>query len=182
MKRQILAGILGGIAMYAWSSLAHIATPLGMTGLSELPNEQVVLDTLRANIGDRHAMFYYPGMGGNTDMAAYEQKLAGAPNGLLIYHPPGGKSMQVSQLVGEFLSELFQIMLAVFLLSKTSITGFGGRAGFITAAGVLAGIGVTFSYWNWFGFPTSYSVAQFAIIVTGYLAAGLTAAAVLRKA
>lgn len=29
MGRKILAGILGGIAFFAWSSIAHLATDLG---------------------------------------------------------------------------------------------------------------------------------------------------------
>lgn len=36
-KRILLAGILGGIAMFAWSTIAHMVLPLGMTGFSEIP-------------------------------------------------------------------------------------------------------------------------------------------------
>ena len=31
--RIILAGVLGGIAMFIWTSIAHMATPLGHAGI-----------------------------------------------------------------------------------------------------------------------------------------------------
>ena len=39
-KRVLIAGVLGGIAMFLWSSIAHMVLPLGMTGIQEIPNEQ----------------------------------------------------------------------------------------------------------------------------------------------
>jgi hypothetical protein len=37
--RILLAGILGGIARFAWTSIAHMALPLGEAGIAEIPNE-----------------------------------------------------------------------------------------------------------------------------------------------
>ena len=39
MMRIFLAGLLGGIAMFIWTSIAHMALPLGDTGVREIPNE-----------------------------------------------------------------------------------------------------------------------------------------------
>src|SRR3954451_14499307 len=41
--RVLIAGILGAIAMYVWSTVAHVALPLGQLGLSQMPNEAAVL-------------------------------------------------------------------------------------------------------------------------------------------
>jgi hypothetical protein len=49
--RIILAGILGGIAMFVWTSIAHLATPLGMVGIKEIPNEQAVLSAMQSSMG-----------------------------------------------------------------------------------------------------------------------------------
>jgi hypothetical protein len=35
----VLAGALGGIAMFIWASLAHMALPFGEAGLREIPND-----------------------------------------------------------------------------------------------------------------------------------------------
>ena len=36
MKRIILAALLGGIAMFVWSSIAHMALPLGEAGVRQM--------------------------------------------------------------------------------------------------------------------------------------------------
>jgi hypothetical protein len=37
--RILLAGLAAGIAMFVWSSIAHLATPLGALGISTLPEK-----------------------------------------------------------------------------------------------------------------------------------------------
>jgi len=39
MKRIFLAALLGAIAMFIWTSIAHMALPLGEAGIREIPNE-----------------------------------------------------------------------------------------------------------------------------------------------
>jgi hypothetical protein len=49
----LLAGILAGIAMFIWTSTAHLVLPLGEAGIQEIPNESAVLRALQSNIGDQ---------------------------------------------------------------------------------------------------------------------------------
>jgi hypothetical protein len=49
--RIILAGVLGGIVMFIWTSIAHMVLPLGETGIREIPNESRVLAALHDNLG-----------------------------------------------------------------------------------------------------------------------------------
>ena len=51
-KRVLLAGLLGGIAMFAWTSLAHMVLPLGDAGIKEIPNEKGVLIAINASLGE----------------------------------------------------------------------------------------------------------------------------------
>ena len=39
-KRVVLAGLLGGVAMFMWMSLAHVVLPIGETGVQEIANER----------------------------------------------------------------------------------------------------------------------------------------------
>lgn len=50
MGRKLLAGILGGLAFFAWSSIAHVFTGLAQTGVQEIPNEEAVLSSMKANL------------------------------------------------------------------------------------------------------------------------------------
>jgi hypothetical protein len=184
-KRVLLAGVLGGIAMFAWSSIAHMALPLGEVGIKEIPNEQPVLSAMQAQIGGAPGLYLFPGMGLPPDathaqksaaMQQYEQKLAGNPSGLLLYHPPGAKGMSMGLLLTEFITELVEALLVVFLLAQTSLTSFAGRVGFVTVAGILAAITTNIPYWNWYKFPTNYTIAYMVIEIVGFLCVGIVAA------
>ncbi len=61
--KVFLAGIFGGIAMFIWTSIAHLMLPLGEAGISEIPNESAVLSALQSNIGDQTGLYIFPGLG-----------------------------------------------------------------------------------------------------------------------
>jgi hypothetical protein len=185
----ILAGILGGIIMFAWKFVGHDLLPLGHTGVHEIPNEAAVLDAMKSNIGDGHGLYIFPGTGFGDNatseqekqaMKELPQKMAANPSGVLIYHPPG-RTFSFGKLLGiEFATDLAQAILVIFLLAQTDIRGFGGRVGFVLVAGILAAITTNISYWNWYGFSTRYTAAYMLIEVIGFFLIGLIAAAMVR--
>jgi hypothetical protein len=189
--RIILAGVLGGIAMFIWTSIAHMALPLGECGIGEIPLEQTVLAALQTGLGEKSGLYIFPGLGVGENptreqkseaMKHMDEKLAKNPSGLLMYYPPGGRSISMPKLLSvEFATELLEAILAVFLLAQTRIATFGGRVGFIFVAGILAAIATNVSYWNWYGFPSAYTASYMLIQVIGFLCVGLVAAFVLRK-
>jgi hypothetical protein len=73
MLRILAAGVLGGTAMFIWSSIAHMALPLGEAGVREVPNEQAVLSAIQNNVGDKPGLYIFPGTGLGPD-ASKEQK------------------------------------------------------------------------------------------------------------
>jgi hypothetical protein len=189
MKRILLAGLLGGIAMFVWSSIAHVALPLGKTGIKEIPNEQAVLSGMQAQLGGTSGLYAFPGMGlgpnptrqeENAAMQQYDQKLAANPSGILIYHPPGAKALSPGQLVTELLTELVEALLLAWLLAQTTLATPASRMGFVVVAALMATITTNIPYWNWYGFPTSYTTAYMLIEFVGYLAAGAVVAAILK--
>ena len=190
-RRVLFAGILGGVAMFLWSSLAHMVLPLGHTGIKEIPNEQAVLSAIQAGLGQSSGLYFFPGMGLGSDatrqqqnaaMQQYAQKLANNPSGLLIYHPPGGTALTPGKLVTEFLTELIESLLVVFLLAQTRLTSFASRVGFVILAGLMAAITTNIPYWNWYGFPTDYTLAYMSTEIVGYFVVGVVAAALLKTA
>jgi hypothetical protein len=189
MKRVLLAGVLGGIAMFIWSSIAHVALPLGKTGIKEIPNEQAVLSGMQAQLGTTSGLYAYPGMGlgpnptreeENAAMQQYGQKLAASPSGILIYHPPGAKALTPGQLVTEFFTELVEALLLAWLLAQTGLATFASRMGFVTVVAVMAAITTNVPYWNWYGFPGNYTTAYMSIEFIDYMVAGLVAAKILK--
>src|ERR1051326_1914078 len=159
MGKKLLAGGLGRLAFFLWSLVAHDLLPLGKAGVKEIPNEQVVLDSMKANMPE-NGLYLLPGLGipeGATRaqqaaaMKARLHKVETGPSGFLAYHP----SLQFSfnkALVVELGTNILQVLLAVILLGQTSLVSFAARWRFITLAGILAGISTNISYWNWYGF------------------------------
>ena len=72
----LLTGILGGIVMFIWTSVAHMALPLGEAGIREIPNESAVLSAMQSNIGDQTGLYIFPGPGVGKDASRQEKNEA----------------------------------------------------------------------------------------------------------
>lgn len=181
--RVVIAGIVGGIAMFIWTSIAHVALPLGQIGFSQIPNEAPVLAAMQQSIGSHSGLYFFPwtDMKAADAMAQVEAKMKVNPSGLLIYHPPGASGMTARMLVVEFVKEAVVSLIAAFLLAQTLLISYVARAGFVGLIGLVAGLTTNVSYWNWYGFPGAYTAAYAAIDIIGYIVAGLAIAAVLKR-
>jgi hypothetical protein len=188
--RILVGGILGGIVMFVWTSIAHMALPLGEAGISEIPNESVVLGAMQSSISDKTGLYIFPGLGvgknatreqKNEAMKEMQQRIAANPSGILMYHPPGRPFAFGKSLAVEFSTEVLQAILVIWLLAQTRIGSFAGRVGFVLVAGILAAITTNVSYWNWYGFPGVYTASYIAIEIVGFVLVGVTGALMLRK-
>ena len=189
--RIFLAGVLGAVAMFAWTSIAHMALPLGEAGVQNTMNDDALLTALKSTVNDKDGLYIYPTMGLGPDathaqrseaMEKYNATLEKNPSGFFIYHPAGSRPMTMGKFLGiEFGTELCEALLAVWLLAQTRIFTFGGRVGFVTAAGIMAAIATNVSYWNWWGFPGNYTGAYILIQVVGFFLVGVVAALMFRR-
>jgi hypothetical protein len=82
--------------MFIWTSIAHMALPLGEAGISEIPNESAVLDSMKSSMGDKTGLYIFPGLGIGKDatheqkseaMKQMQQRIAANPSGILISRP-----------------------------------------------------------------------------------------------
>src|SRR5438094_4895858 len=183
----LLAGILGGIVMFIWTSIAHMALPLGEAGISEIPNEQAVLAAMQSNIAEKSGLYFFPGTGVGPNATRQEKgeamkqaaaKMASGPSGLLIYNYARPFAF-AKALTIEFATELLEAILVVFLLAQTRIASFAGRVGFVLVTGILVAIATNVSYWNWYGFPCHYTTGYMLIQIVGFLCIAVVATSVL---
>src|SRR5262249_20571080 len=136
---------------------AHIATPLGETGISQFQNEQPLLAAITATAGSKEGLYMFPAMNPGESMDDYQKKLASNPSGMVLFHNPGASAMTPARLTGEFIVELLMVLMGTWLLARSAVKGFGGRVGFFCVVGVIACLWTNFSYWNWYSFPTDYT-------------------------
>jgi hypothetical protein len=187
MGKKLLAGVLGGLAFFFWSFIAHDLLPLGKAGIKEIPNEQTVLSSMKANMPE-DGLYLLPGLGlpenasraqQSAAMEARMHKVETGPSGLLAYHP--ALNFSFGRALGvELGTNILQVLLAVILLGQTSLVSFVARWRFITIVGVLAALSTNISYWNWYGFPGTYTLAYVCTVAMGFVFAGLVAAAIVK--
>jgi hypothetical protein len=153
-----------------------------------MPNEPAVITAMQG-LPD-HGLYLFPGAGlpanatGAQKRAAMDQqfqKIATSPSGLLVYHP--SRPISFPRMLGtEAATNILQLLLVAFLLGQANLLSFRARWGFVTVAGILAGISTNVSYWNWYGFPTTYTLAYVCTVVAGFVLAGLVVAVIVKPA
>jgi hypothetical protein len=175
--------------MFLWTSVAHMVLPLGEVGVQEISNEPPVLSAMQSSLGDKSGFYFFPGMGlgpdassqqKNAAMQQYDQKLAASPSGILIYSPPGRLQMIGRRLTIEFLTELLEAFLVVFLLAQTRLESYTARLAFVAVAGILVSLATNVSYWNWYGFPGNYTASYMITQILGFVCIGAVAAAMIK--
>ena len=189
-KRIVLAGLLGGLALFAWESVAHMVLPLGEAGLKGLNNEPTVLAALKENIKDPGFYFFpagdtlKPGMTGQQQQQAMENQaklMRAGPAGILVIHPEGLDSLTPGQLLTQFGADVAVMILAALLLSHaTALKTYMGRLIFVALIGLVPTLQTDLPQWNWFGFPGTYLLAQFTVHLAGFVAGGLVLAKLVK--
>ena len=181
MGRIVLAGIAGGIAMFVMMSIAHMSL-VAQVGFSQMTNDKAAISALQAATANKPGLYIYP----TVDMRSKDAMSKAAavrkvmPSGILIYQPPRVPGMTPKLLGTEFGTEIVQALLAAVLLSFTMIVSYGGRVGFVTLVGVVSVVTTNISYWNWYSFPASYTLANMGIELASFFAAGLVIAALVK--
>ena len=165
--------------------------PLGEASVQNTTNDESLLSELKSTVKNQDGLYIYPTMGLPPDathaqqsaaMEKYPEKLENNPSGFFIFHPAGSRPMNMGKfLTIEFVTELCEALIVVWLLAQTRLVSFGGRVAFVTAAGIMAAIATNISYWNWWGFPTVYTASYIFIQVVGYFLVGIVAAIMFRR-
>lgn len=185
MKKVLIAGILGGIVAFAWSSIVHML-PTGHMGLSTLNDkEDAVLAALKSNIG-QPGLYFYPGMDMTKSptaeqQAAWEAKYKAGPTGLLLYLPTGSEPMGPKQLLIEFLTTVLCGLIAAYVLAS-AVGSLLHRAALVCLMGLFTWLAISLSQWNWYKFPFDFILLDGLDQVIGWLLAGLLIAKMIKPA
>jgi hypothetical protein len=177
--RILIAGLLGAIAMFVWTSIAHVATPLATAGFKPIPNEATVLSAMQSSLGNQHGLYIYPWVD-PKDPKMMEKSMAlmkTNPSGIMIYRPAGSRTGSMMPLLGmEFVKEFIQALIAAWIVSLVAVATYFGRVGVVTAIGVSGTLMTNASYHIWYGFPANYMMAAFTVDIVGAFVAGLAIA------
>jgi hypothetical protein len=188
MSRILVGGLIGGIVVFVWGAISHMALPLGKVGFSHLPDQESVAEVLRAQVHEP-GLYFLPDLPTDprrtgAQKAADEEAWRGAyrrgPSGILVIDPAGKDPLSPRTLVIELVTNILGAAIAALLLTMARIPSFWARVLFVTMLGAFASVAIDLSYWNWYGFPDSYTVAAFFDQVLGWFFGGLVLAWIVR--
>lgn len=175
--RIVIAGVIGGIVMFVWGAVAHMVLPIGEMGFRMPSEQQVVLDAV-AQTASGEGVYMYPTiapekMSDKAAMQAFAEDSKGKPYALVIWQPGGNPANQsmVPNLVKQFLT----VVAAALVLGWAMVAaggGFGRRVLLAGAFGLFAWISLGVPMWNWYMFPTQFTLGMLIDQIVGWLLAG----------
>jgi hypothetical protein len=179
MGKIAVAALVGGLIVFVCGALLHMATPLGMAGLSLLPDEGATIEGLRVSV-PRTGFYAFPaeGMMGKTTEAerkAWEEKYRRGPSGMLLYKAEGSEPFAAKQLVTELVSNVLAAFFAALVVSMIA-GSYCRRVVVVLLLALFAFSSLSLSYWNWYGFPTALIGAELLMEAVTWLLAGLAIA------
>ncbi len=179
--RVLVAAVLGGIVMFIWGALAHMALGLGNPGIHAPADETAVLATLHQGLGAQPGVYILPWlgpdkMGDQAAVKAYADRANASPYAFVVYLPQGEDMTHMGQqLAGQWISDTLAASALAIAMALGAI-GFRRRIGLAALAAVFAWFSALVPYWNWYRFPTSFTVAALVEQMIGWLLAGVVMA------
>jgi hypothetical protein len=184
MKRILASGLVAGVVFFIWVSVIHLATPLARVGVRALPNDEPIMTAVKSTVPEAGLYMFpgaYPGEKASKAerravMAAAMEKMKSSPTGMMVVFPQGRTPVVPALMLTELANDILQGLLLAWLLSKTSMTTMGDKVNFALVVGVAAALATNISYWNWYGFPTDYTLVYMFGEVGGYVVMGVAIA------
>jgi len=175
--RVLVAGLIGGILMFLWGVVAHMALGLGNVGLKQPASESVVLSTLHEGLGDKAGVYILPSldpkkMGDPAEVIAYQQQAIRSPYAWVVYLPQGDDMTRMGPQIGrQWASDTLSALALAFVMGLAGI-GFRRRLALAAAAVAFAWLSTMVPYWNWYRFPLDFTWAALIEQLIGWLIAG----------
>lgn len=188
-KRIVVGGIVAGFIMFIWGAVSHMVLGLGEYGIKPIPGESVVLGTLKGQLKEP-GFYFFPGLDNSPGLTkeqkaaaakAWSEKFLAGPRGLIVYHPDGSQPITPGQLVTQLLSEIAAALVAAFVLAQAvALRSYIARVVLVAGMGLIPFFMVHLPYWNWYGFPADFTIAQLIDRLVAFLIAGLVLAKIVK--
>jgi hypothetical protein len=183
MTRILLGGAVAGVVIFFWGFVSHMLLPLGEMGLQSIPHEEDLAAAIKKDVREP-GLYFVPGRDmsksqSTEEVEAHMAKVTKGPYGFMVIYPDGRDPSLIKHLPIEFGTNVVCALLAAILVSQLR-PGFFVRVGCVALIGILASIITLVPYWNWYGFPTDFTLAQIGGNTVGWLLAGIVLALIVR--
>lgn len=176
--RILIAALTGGTLLWLWGAVAHMFLPIGEMGHRIAVEQDAAIAALQASATSGDGVYMIPGMSSEqwadeTARNAFTAKYAKTPYALVVYRPGGnpGIASMGPALAKHWLTCVLGALIAAWALTLAS--GFGQRVMLAAGLGLFSWLAVNVPYWNWYLFPTEFTIGAALDQVIGWAIAGL---------
>lgn len=166
--RFILAGVLAGVAMFAWGAVSHMMLPWHEATMQTFRDEDLVAEVLMKE-APKSGIYVAP-MAGMLDegISAEESEIrmqeawdkgAKGPNIFLSFHREGKDGMAAPMIL-DFLTLTLLAFGMLWLLGSVTTLSFAGKVLFVTIAGTIGMALVQLEQWIWWSFTSGYALVN----------------------
>lgn len=180
----IKGGLLGGLIVFAWSTISWMVLPWHTASLRNFTNEDAVVQVLQANVPES-GVYVIPGVQ-NTGVTEEEKKACEErmtkrmETGPFLFASFKAGGMSSSSMGMGFIIYLVTQMLAAMLITwvllKMPGLTFMGRAGVVVAIALIGGIIYELPMLIFWHFPVGHSMVNIIDSLVGWFLAGLVIA------
>ncbi|MEZ5465176.1 MAG: hypothetical protein R3F22_08155 [Lysobacteraceae bacterium] len=176
--RILIAGILGGVAMFVWGAIAHTLLPLGSMGMVTGGPSAATLSALSQDATAGAGIYMLPSpsdatIGDEAAMNAFIEANKDSAYAFVVYQPDGnpGLSAMGPNLLTQFVSDTLAALVLALVLAASA---FGMFKRVMIAAGfaLFAWLTISVPYWNWYLFPLDFTFGGLVTQVIGWMGAG----------
>jgi len=186
MKKVLLPGIIGGLAVFVWSFISHMVLPIGEMGVKTIQsNEEAVISAMKGTMQER-GFYMVPGIDMKPNPTAEQQqawqaKWEAGPTAIIVYNPAGSPALSAGQLLRQLLFQILCGLIAAYIVSAVA-GSVATRAIMVMLMGVFAWLTVNVPQWNWYSFPSSFTIGQGLDHLIGWLIGGFVIAWLIQRA
>ena len=172
--RCLIPTLAGAATVFVWGGISHMVLLKGI-GFTRISNEERIVATLRTSLPGE-GLYFFPSIDlrGNPteeEKAAWDARFRAGPTGMIVYHAAGDAPVSPKKLSVQFVSDVVAAGVLAYLLSL-AIASYWKRVGLAALLGVFGLFAISSIYWNWYGFPNAFFLAQGVDMIIGWALAG----------
>ena len=172
--KWMIATLAGAATIFVWGGISHMVLLKGI-GFTRMSNEERIVATLHTSLPGE-GLYFFPSIDlrGNPtgeEKAAWETRFRAGPTGMIVYHAGGDAPVSPKKISVQFVSDVVAAGILAYLLSL-AIASYWKRVGFSALLGIFGLFAISSIYWNWYGFPNAFFLAQGVDMIVGWALAG----------
>lgn len=180
MNKLIVPALLAAIAVFIWTAISWMAIgwhEVDMKGITDTSLAQQMQTSMT-----EPGIYIYPGYSETGEELSMEEwnklRKAGPMVHFMVYDPAGAEWSMGTSMIKSFIINFIAAFIAGVLLMMTLAQNpsFWRRVIFVMLLGMFAAFVGPFIEWNWWSFPTGYSMVNAIDLCVTWFFAGLVLA------